>query len=107
MSKMTQLSHRRTRGTSVCGARRTEWVVRTRRDALPQLVPLRTRRGLSAALSLLVPSSHVAKDADGYCSCRGSRRDVPIGGDEQVIGRPGRIAPMTRARYLSLSGWAP
>ena len=33
MSKMTQPSHRRTRGTSV-EARRTEWVVRTRRDAL-------------------------------------------------------------------------
>jgi hypothetical protein len=38
---------------------------------------------------------------------QGKQGDVPVGGDEQVIGRPGRIAAMTRARYLSLSGWAP
>jgi hypothetical protein len=55
LSKMTQPSHRRTRGRP-CGARRAEWVVQTRRDALLRLVPVRTRRGLSAALSLLVRS---------------------------------------------------
>src|ERR687892_1199178 len=57
MSKMTSRASVEPEGRP-CGARRTEWVVRTRRDALLQLVPLRTRRGLSAALSLFVRSSH-------------------------------------------------
>jgi hypothetical protein len=61
MSVLTQPSHGRTRGRP-CGARRTEWVVRTRRDALLQLVPLRTRRGRSfRSSSFSTASSPVAE----------------------------------------------
>jgi hypothetical protein len=52
-----------------CGARRTEWVVRTRREALVQLVPSQTRRGFSAALSLLVQLDSAARCAPRRCVC--------------------------------------
>ncbi len=75
MSKMTQPSHRRTRRDV-----RVELVARSGlfgRDALLQVVPLRTRRGLSAALSLLV---HPGSDPrTGTDACSATRATAPRG----------------------------
>jgi hypothetical protein len=75
----------------------TEWVVRTRRDALLQLVPLRTRRGLSAALSLLVRSrSELGARRDNPSRAKHERRC-----SERVLAEPdwaGRAQPYASHR---------
>ncbi len=74
-----------------CGARRTEWVVRTRREARLQLVPLQTCRGFSAALSLLVSSERFGKWIEKLASHALRKRGM--GAAPQHHG-PAKLAPL-------------
>ena len=80
------------------------------RDALLQLVPLRTRRGLSAALSLLVRSSTAIRHGARSCSRR--PKQVPRSYWRLVseTGCAGRLCSALAARqYVGVAGraWGP